>query len=472
MRIAVLVAGLAVFAGLPAPAEARQGTSWTPAEGSPSEEGFPGLRPRLEERISEHQGTVGVVLLDPGSDERLSIRGDEPFPSASMIKVPILYEVMARVEEGRLSLDDPLSRWLPGYPNGHRLSLRQLLSHTSGVFNYFEHPDYARLVFKRPTYKWAPTEILDTFARKPYFAPGAGFYYSNTNYVLLGLVAEAAGGAPLGAQLRSRFTQPLGLTRTFFQGEGPPPAASAKGYLKPSGMKEISDNTGYRPTRSAATVAWAAGDGVSTADDVATWTRALFSGELLSTDSLAEMLDHSRYPGGIYGLGVRTRVLDGRRMFGHTGSLRGYVSATWHLPAENTTIAVMTNRGRINAHTIGNVLLRRVFTDTIAPTVPTGLAGVAGDSRSVALSWNPSTDNMPGTVYYRVFRNGAAIGTRQTPTSFVDRPAAGTHRYQVRAIDAAGNKSALSVAVFVTAVEQVTVVAQVKFRATHISIAY
>lgn len=390
-----------------------------------------------------------------------------PFVVGSITKTFVAALILKLAEDGALNLDDPLSRWLPAYPNGANISLRQLLSHSSGVHNYFEHPDYGQLVFKRPTHKWAPTEILATFAHKPYFAPGAGYYYSNTNYVLLGLVAEAAGGAQLGEQLRTRFTHPLGLARTYFQGDGPPVAASAKGHLlKPAGMKEISDSTGYRPTRSAATVAWAAGDGVATADDIATWARALYGGEVLDPESLAEMLDDARYPGSGYGLGVRVRQLDGRRLVGHTGSLRGFVAATWHLPADETTIAVLTNRGRINAHKIVNVLLRRVFVDTIAPSVPTALLGLAGDDRYVTLGWNASTDNMPGTITYRVFRNGTAIGTRQTATTYVDRPTAGTHRYQVRAIDAAGNKSALSGAIYVTAVEQLT------FTTTRTALAY
>jgi D-alanyl-D-alanine carboxypeptidase len=401
---------------------------------------------------SRWSGAAGKAMRNP----EVKATPRTPFVVGSITKTFVAALILKLAEDGALTLDDPLSRWMPAYPNGANLSLRQLLSHSSGVYNYFEHPDYGRLVFKRPTYKWAPTEILETFERKPYFAPGAGYYYSNTNYVLLGLVAEAAGGAPLGEQLRTRFTQPLGLARTYFQGDGPPPVSSAKGHLlKPSGMKEISDSTGYRPTRSAATVAWAAGDGVATADDIATWARALYGGAVLAPDSLAEMLDDARYPGTGYGLGVRMRQLDGRRLVGHTGSLRGFVAATWHLPAEDTTIAVMTNRGRINANKIVNALLRRVFTDTIAPSVPTGLAGVAGDDRYVTLTWDASTDNLPGTITYRVLRNGTAIGTRQTSTSYIDRPAAGTHRYQVRAIDAAGNKSALSSSIYVTAVEQV-----------------
>jgi CubicO group peptidase (beta-lactamase class C family) len=267
------------------------------------------------------------------------------------------------------------------------------------------------------------------------------------------MVAEKATGTPLGAQLEARFWQPLGMTRTSFQGDGPPPAASAKGYLLTNtGFREISDSTGYRPTRSAATVAWAAGAVVATADDIATWARALYEGDVLEAGSTTEMLDYARYVGGgKYGLGVRTRTLDGRRMFGHTGSLRGYAATMWHLPAENVTVVVTTNRGRIYADTIADVLLRRVFKDTTPPSVPTGLAGTAQANRVVKLAWNPSTDNAPGTVRYRVFRDGVAIGTQTTATSYSDQPTAGQHRYQVRAIDAAGNKSALSPPIYVTA---------------------
>lgn len=92
----------------PVSASAQESPEWTPPSSPELHEGFSELRPTLEERIAEHRGIVGLVLLDSNSGESLSIRGEEPFPSASVIKIPILYEVMLRVEEGRLSLDDPL----------------------------------------------------------------------------------------------------------------------------------------------------------------------------------------------------------------------------------------------------------------------------------------------------------------------------------------------------------------------------
>jgi len=373
----------------------------------------------------------------------------------SITKTFIAALILDLAEENLLSIDDPLATWLPDYPNAANITLRQLLSHTSGVFDYFKHGSYNSAVFGDPSHHWTPAEILTRFAHSPYFAPGAGYHYSNTNFVLLGLVAEQAGGDSVGNQLRSRFWQPLGLDNTSIQSAGPPPAVAAKGYLwSTDHFREISDSSGYRPTRSAATVAWSVGDVVASADDIATWANALYGGDVLDAASLTEMLDWERYPGGEgYGLGTQTQEWDGRRMFGHTGSIRGYVAAAWQVPAEDATFVVLTNRGRTNAHvSISTALMDAVFVDTSPPTVPADLAGAGQGHRYVRLTWDPSTDNEPGPITYRLIRNGYGIGTRTTELTFLDRPSsAGTYRYQVLAIDAAGNKSAKSTPVSITA---------------------
>jgi CubicO group peptidase (beta-lactamase class C family) len=199
-------------------------------------------------------------------------------------------------------------------------------------------------------------------------------------------------------------------------------------------------------------VAWTAGGIVATADDLATWARALYGGSLLSPASLAEMTDFDRYPAENYGLGTRRRTMDGHAMHGHAGSLRGYMAGMWHLVGDNTTVVVLTNRGRIDIEsTIIKALIRRILSDTAAPSVPTGLTPAPRSNRYVQLSWSASIDNMPGAIRYRIFRDGVAIGVRQTTLSYTDRPSVGKHRYQVRSIDMAGNKSARSPAVSVFA---------------------
>ncbi len=346
---------------------------------------------------SRWSGGSGYASLGPPA----SATPATPFVIGSITKTFVAALIMQLAEEGLLDLGDRLSRWLPDYPRAASYSLRQLLSHTSGVHNYFEHGKYNRSVFGGRTSAWTPDEILATFRRAPYFAPGAGYHYSNTGYVLLGRVAEQATGTPLAELLSARFTQPLDLRRASFQGAGAPPASTARGYLRAGrGFTEITDWTGYRPTRSAATVAWAAGDGVSTADDIATWARSLYGGDVLDAQSLADMLDYSRYPRARYGLGVQTRKLDGRRMFGHTGSLRGYVAAMWHLPEEGVTVVVMANRGRINPNALADALLRQVLSASLPPGRSAGVTVVTADSRLAVPGAPPARFTQPSELRY------------------------------------------------------------------------
>jgi D-alanyl-D-alanine carboxypeptidase len=161
--------------------------------------------------------------------------------------------------------------------------------------------------------------------------------------------------------MRTRLFGPLGLTRTYLQGDGPPPPSAAHGYLVGSnGPRLVSDGTNYRPTTSAATVAWAAGAIVARALDLARWADALYGGDLLEPASLVEMTDFSANPYSLssYGLGTRTRFIGSHQVVGHTGSLRGYTAAMWHFPAEDITVVVLTNRGRIDANPIADELAK------------------------------------------------------------------------------------------------------------------
>ena len=181
----------------------------------------------------------------------------------------------------------------------------------AGIYNFFQHPAYNQLVFKTDVgHTWTPQEILDTFAHTPYFEPGTGYHYSNTNFVLLGFVIQAVTGEAIGDVLAERFFEPLGLADTYFQGCGTSAArGAAEGYLEStSGPRAISDGTDYRPTISAATVAWAAGAIDASAHDIAVWGNALYGGHLTSPQTLAQMEDWTFYPdqNETYGLGTRS----------------------------------------------------------------------------------------------------------------------------------------------------------------------
>jgi D-alanyl-D-alanine carboxypeptidase len=284
---------------------------------------------------------------------------DTTFVIGSITKTFVTAATMQLADEGVLSLDDPLSKYVADFPNAANITIAELASHTSGLYDYFQHPEYNQQVFDFPNHEWKPREILAEFVLDPYFEPGAGYHYSNTNFVLLGLVVQAAAGEPLADVLRSRFFEPLDLDATWAQSGGPPPTAGSLGYLvQQRGTVGLDDGTTYRPTLAAATVAWGAGDIVSTASDLADWAGALYGGDVVSADSLALMENYGYAPEaqGTYGLGTRTRLIGQYRLFGHTGSLRGFDAAMWYVPDADLTIVVLTNRGRIDVNPIVDAL--------------------------------------------------------------------------------------------------------------------
>jgi D-alanyl-D-alanine carboxypeptidase len=302
--------------------------------------------------------SAGSGLADVGLGEAAS--ADTPFVVGSITKTFVAATIMQLVDEGALALDDPLSNWLPDYPNAAAITLRMLLSHRSGVFNLYESPHYSQ-VLTNPHKTWTPQDVLDKLAGTPYCDPGACYHYSNTGFILLGLVIEAQTGEPFGTVIRQRFLTPLGLDTAYFQGDGPPPAGAARGYkATQAGNVAIDDGSGYRPTQSEGTVIWAAGGIVASALDIAHWGHALYGGDVVSADSLAQMTDFVFEPGhegGYYGLGTRERSFQDINMEGHTGTLRAFNAAMWYVPSLDLTVVVMTNRTGIDANAITDALL-------------------------------------------------------------------------------------------------------------------
>ncbi len=283
---------------------------------------------------------------------------DTLYSVGSITKTFITAAIMQLAQDGSLSIDDPLANWLPDFPNAAQITLRELLGHTSGVYDFFENPQYNQLVIHQPGHAWTPQETIDTFVRGPYFPPGTGYHYSNTGFLLLGMVIEQVTGMKLGAVLNQRLFAPVGLDNTYFQGTNPPPAGAARGHSVTVTGQDISDGTDYRPTLSEATIAWAAGAIVSDAPDLATWARTLYGGHLLDASSLAQMEDYNYAPRSDqgYGLGTRTRVFDDERMFGHTGTLRGYYDAMWYYPDSDLTVVVLNNLGRVDPNPLADAL--------------------------------------------------------------------------------------------------------------------
>ena len=181
-------------------------------------------------------------------------------------------------------------------------------------------------------------------AATPTAIRATAYRYSNTNYVLLGVIVRKVTGKSPAANIRARFLKPLGLDETFMQGQEPIGRVAAKGYWATSrGYVGFSDGTRYRPHTSAATVAESAGALLSSVRDISDWQDALLSGDVLEPGSLARMTD--LHPRSGYGLGMRRAWLAGRPGIGHGGSLRGFVSIMYRLPTEDIDVTILTNLG-------------------------------------------------------------------------------------------------------------------------------
>jgi D-alanyl-D-alanine carboxypeptidase len=235
------------------------------------------------------------------------------------------------VGEGKLTLDDPLAKWVTNVPNSDGVTVRMLLNHTSGIYNYTEISSFTKDLQK----VWTPRELVEFATMEPpYFAPGSDFHYSNTNYVLLGMIAEAAGGAKVGALVRARALDKAGLTHTFFDGEETVTGTMARGF----------SSTGRDVTNAVhPSGPWAAGAMVASPADLADWVAALYgSSRVLGDNERAALTADAQ---GGYGLGVVVEGPAGNAgsSLGHGGAINGFYTDAFYYPDHDTAVAAIVN---------------------------------------------------------------------------------------------------------------------------------
>jgi D-alanyl-D-alanine carboxypeptidase len=264
---------------------------------------------------------VGVARLDPPRPLRVS----DQVRAGSIAKTVIATITLQLVGEGRLRLDDTIERWLPGMvPNGAAITIRMLLNHTSGIFDYTADPDWNAAVFADPDRHWSPQELVAVgTAHSPLFPPGQGLAYSNTGYILIGLVLEKVTGQPVQDLVWQRVVRPLHLHGTFLATSARFRGAYAHGYFPPSLTGDgYLDASSFHPS-----IGWAAGALVSTAPDLARFYQALLSGRLLTPALLNEMtttVTGPDYPGIGVGLGIWSVETPCGTVWGHEGGIPGY----------------------------------------------------------------------------------------------------------------------------------------------------
>ncbi|MFC4565935.1 serine hydrolase domain-containing protein [Nocardiopsis mangrovi] len=308
----------------PAAAEARE-----PAPASRAEiqraldamvaAGAPGVTARITDENGTWTATSGVADLDSGTP----MPANGAFRPASVTKSLVATVVLQLEDEDALSLDDTLGELLPGtVPGGDGVTVNRLLNHTSGLPDYIEDPlfedpeDYTRRGF-------TPEELVEIADRQDPSAEPGEFAYSNTNYVLLGMIVEELTGNTLGDELGDRVLRPAGMDRSYLPvRETGLPGEHASGYYRLAGRQDLTEATEIDPS-----FAWAAYGLVSTPEDVAGFYRALWDGDLLPAASLAKMREMVPGPNFFmsgYGLGLERMDLTCTSPEGHTGSIPGF----------------------------------------------------------------------------------------------------------------------------------------------------
>jgi D-alanyl-D-alanine carboxypeptidase len=323
------------------------------------------------------------------------------FRIASNTKTMTAALIVLLAQDGKLKFSDPVSSYVPGVPNGENITLAQLLKMRSGLYGYTADPALAATMDADPGKAWTPQEVLDiAFRHQPQFAPDASYEYSNTNYALLGLVAEKVGGRPLAKQFQERLFGPVGLTQTSLPAAADTsmPAPYSHGYMYggsfyaladdpyPADMQAAAQAGTLQPidyTNQNSSYATAAGGAISTANDLATWMKALVSGNVFNADYHQQWLtslqaeDPDAPDGQKYGFGISyQRFGPNAAMFYHGGELPGFNSFMGYDPDSDVALIIWTNLtlspdGKTTAQAMLSTVLDEIYAGLSLAPPPT-----------------------------------------------------------------------------------------------------
>jgi CubicO group peptidase (beta-lactamase class C family) len=350
--------------------------------------GVPGAMVLLRTPQGNFTASVGTTELGT----RTPPSANTHFRIASNTKTMTAALIVLLAQDGKLKLSDPVSSYVPNVPNGGNITIAQLLMMRSGLYGYTADPALAAALDATPGRAWTPEEALDiAFRHPPLFAPDASYDYSNTNYALLGLVAEEVGGRPLAEQLKTRLFDPVGLTHTSLPAASDTamPSPYSHGYMYGGSMYALADDPYPAEMQAAAragtlrpvdytnqnpSYASAAGGAISTADDLATWIKALVSGKVFNADFHRQWLSSLRAEdpdapdGQKYGYGISyQRYGPNAAMFYHGGELPGFNSFMGYDPDNDVALVIWTNLTlSLDGKTTANAMLPAILEEVYA----------------------------------------------------------------------------------------------------------
>jgi D-alanyl-D-alanine carboxypeptidase len=290
------------------------------------------------------------------------------FRIASNSKTMTAALIVLLAQDGKLQFSDPVSAYVPGVPNGDDITVADLLKMRSGLYNYTNAPEFSATLDSDPAKAWTPQDVLAiAFAHPPSDPPNTTYEYNNTNYALLGLIAEKADGRPLAEQFRNRLFGPLGLQQTSLPAtdDTAMPAPYSHGYMYGGSMYAMVDDHYPADLKAAAragtlqptdytnqnsSYAHAAGGVISTADNIRTWIRDLVSGRVFNADFQRQWLDSLQAEdpdnpdGQKYGYGISyQRFSPTAAMYYHGGEMPGFNSFMGYDPDNDVSLVIWTN---------------------------------------------------------------------------------------------------------------------------------
>ncbi len=275
----------------------------------------------------------GMANLELG----IPIKPEMVFRIGSITKQFTAVAIMKLAEEGKLSINDDIKKYLPDYPtHGHKITIHHLLNHTSGIKSYTNVQEILSLMRK----DMKPAELIDLFKKQPMdFAPGEQFLYNNSGYFLLGAIIEKVSGKSYEAYIDENIFKPLGMSSSYYDSSTRIIPLRASGYEK---EKDEITNTDYLSM----TLPYAAGSLASTVDDLYRWYQALEAGKVLSQKSLEQMYTPTELNNGKthdYGYGWSLGTSFGEKIIEHGGGINGFITDALRVPGKKVFVTVLTN---------------------------------------------------------------------------------------------------------------------------------
>jgi len=341
------------------------------------------------------------------------ITSDMLFGIGSNTKTHISALMLRLQELGYVNISDTIGTWIQNQPNiSGQITIQQLLNHTSGLYSFTDTSVFWDSVFNDPAHVWQPEQALQ-FVSTPYFAPGTSWHYSNTNYLLAGLIIKQIMGQPLSLSLQNYLLTPVGLSNTIFfpeQNSSAPMPHIWSTWFGAGNLEDVMATYGYS-NNSLFSLAYGAGAIMQTAEDNAQFWHKLISGQIIDTSSLNEMMQF--IPIGIslghpvgYGLGIfrYENFFSGHTIYEHGGTNMGFINENLIDSVTGTTISVLTNQDSIN-----NDIL---FLDVVAALhkvsqqmSPTDIQEILGTQMGIHIYPNPAS----GILNVDIANNSAPI---------------------------------------------------------------